>query len=469
MGALDGENVGMTADLVESNIGFMFGQSAELYRISSIVQAAIANAHNVDDAVADVLMTAGTAGVYGVNKAVAVQIAQNISSDLTTAAENLSRLATELRAQVDAQRAASSDGDGYADPGMSKAAAEKIFRKAMVDEGALGDMSPAEVRAWWRALSAGQRREFLEKRHWVAGNTNGIPFGDRMVANRLNAEDYLRRHPDLERTDPEQHRYLSRVTDEFTDANGDGLDDDGRVRLISFDPGQDRIIEVVGDLNPNTTNIVNYVPGTAATMGGFYGGDTQKLATDIVAGHPERVAFVWKDGKFPPDLQPGDTDWVGNNSWAAQAGTSYTDFNLALGFENPRSISVMSIEHSYGSSIGGYAESAGIHFDSRVALGGAGMTEKWVADPDTTYISITGPVDFIHAVRGHFMEDRDLGYATPPDSAHGWREVDSGHSNQYGIDAPVAQHRDLPDTSLSRNVLPTIEEELERQARRGAA
>src|SRR5690606_29761599 len=88
----------------------------------------------------------------------------------------------------------------------------------------------------------------------------------------------------------------------FVDKDRDGLNDDGKVRLLAFDPAQDRLIEVVGDLNEGTKNIITSVPGTSASMNDFYENKTQKMGTALVSGHPDRVAFIWKDGQFPPTL-----------------------------------------------------------------------------------------------------------------------------------------------------------------------
>ena len=363
-------------------------------------------------------------GVFGlfpgnqVMTAGSIFLAENAAADVRAAAASAFDLLGRIDAQIREQEFASSL-ESYSTITMSSSQASAIYADAMADPDTLTGMSPENVDEWWSMLSQSQKDAFIESHPLTAGNTNGIPFEDRASANRQTAQDILDSGQDLT---VDQQSYLEAVAA-------------SNITLISFDPEADRIIEMVGELRteegidsngntlPATTDIVNYVPGTEANLTGFYEGTTREMAANLVTNADPAgttVAFVYKDGEFPTF----GTDGVYHSSWAASVGSGYHDFNTALGLENTNTVPVTSIEHSFGSSVGGYAESQGTVFDTRIALGGIGMTNEWKPNSGTAYFSFTGPNDVIRLAREKGTESLNLGFPIPPTEQSGYTELD---------------------------------------------
>ncbi len=104
-------------------------------------------------------------------------------------------LAGDLRWRVDAMVAL--DG-GSADGGAMIAGAWPASRDRTLDlvrelDELAGD--PAAVRTWWSERSAGERAALSVTSPHQVGNTDGIPFADRDVANRRLVADHLEELP----------------------------------------------------------------------------------------------------------------------------------------------------------------------------------------------------------------------------------------------------------------------------------
>ena len=72
----------------------------------------------------------------------------------------------------------------------------------------------------------------------------------------------------------------------------------------------------------------------------------------------------------------------------------------------------------------GAAETAGAHFDARVALAGIGMTNDWKAQDGTEYYAMQAPNDINKNVDN--MQLGNWGYGIPATTANGFTEIDSG-------------------------------------------
>ncbi|GLJ79216.1 hypothetical protein [Microbacterium imperiale] len=105
----------------------------------------------------------------------------------------------------------------------------------------------------------------------------------------------------------------------------------------------------------------------------------------------------------------------------------------------------MSLEHSFGTAIGGAAESAGADFRPRVLLGGIGMLEGWEARDGTEYYAIQGPRDVNRYLDG--AQVGALGYAITPSQENGITELDSGMT----AGDPIEQHNWLLSTGERLN------------------
>ncbi|MGX9900270.1 hypothetical protein ACW0JT_10795 [Arthrobacter sp. SA17] len=55
--------------------------------------------------------------------------------------------------------------------------------------GDIESKSAAEIKDWWESLSTDQRQAFMREYPVETGNTNGIPFNDRVEANKINAQN----------------------------------------------------------------------------------------------------------------------------------------------------------------------------------------------------------------------------------------------------------------------------------------
>lgn len=392
-----------------------------------------------------------------------IWLAESAASDVRAAAASATELIGRLSAGMAEQIEASSAGEGYRDGKMGVAQADGLYARAIHDPDALVGMTPQYIAAWWDRLTPQQRLDFASDHPEIAGNTNGIPFDVRVEANRLNAERVLLAGGTLS---TDQRIYLEMVSGIEVDANGIATPQAGEPtkKLISFDPEADRIIEMIGEITPETKNLVTYVPGTTADLDGFYGGGTQQIGQNLVATALSRdtVAFVYKDSPFPTF----DPDGVYNSSWAATVGMPYYDFSTALDLENVYGAATTSIEHSFGSSAGGYAETQGTQFDNRIVLAGIGMGDDWKANPSTNYYSFTGPDDVIRLAREKGSDDLNLGYPISPTAENGFTELGTGFADAPPTAVPgqaiknlvegVGQHTRVSGVEDNRETLSQI-------------
>ncbi|MFC5928604.1 hypothetical protein D6T64_21545 [Cryobacterium melibiosiphilum] len=307
---------------------------------------------------------------------------------------------------------------------------------------------PDAVAVWWAGrgttgsgeLSAGQLA-LIVGAPAVVGALNGLPPAVRVQANKALAQVQIERNNvEIERLealrkmpDPGSHRATANDSQKVAeleaeiaelDAETEYLQRavDGEVQLYLYDKDADRIIEMIGDFDRASTT-VNYVPGTAASMESFTSGRVQEVAQWLIDNSVPAaglVAFVYKDGTFPPNPVVHSPD----NTWATSLGPAYHDFNEGLRTADGEGKPVISIEHSFGTSIAGKAETAGTEFAHRVSLSGIGMTEEWSANPGTQYSDFTGSNDVIRSVRG--SQIGEIGYGQAPSEANGYQLHDSG-------------------------------------------
>ena len=277
----------------------------------------------------------------------------------------------------------------------------------------LGGKTPAQIRDWWAGLTEGQRTAFIADHPDVAGNTNGIPFEDRISANAINARHRL----DALGPDPEpkfnplimaagyplmyakQHEawekrqagvnYLQKVAG-------------GKVNLVACAPERSAIVEMIGDYNADTKTAVTYVPGTLTNEQSFYGGGPQAVAQRLVGLDPSQgtVAFVYKGTEFPdgPPLEA----FVGeakSDDFVAATAPVLRDFQAAVELEKPAGAQTVAIGHSWGLRNVTGSEVAGAHYDKVLALSGAAMPPGWTPDPGTQYSSYTYPDILLTAER----------------------------------------------------------------------
>lgn len=243
---------------------------------------------------------------------------------------------------------------------------------------------PDAVAAWWASLDDDERRRILETKPWLVANLDGIAFEDRVIAHQNWAQTRL--------TDPgiseEERRYLERVVS-------------GTVQLLVYDPEQDRIIEVLGDLTVLAENVITYVPGTAASMEEFYGGAHQQVGRYLEQNLDGTVVFVYKDGPWAGWL-PGERSNANPDSpFAQQRGDDLAYFQdlvereplLAGGHS-------IGISHSWGTTAMTNSEKSGAHYDTMISLSGAYTSGSWTPHDGTNYYYLQYDADMLANAEG---------------------------------------------------------------------
>ncbi|RUR01251.1 hypothetical protein [Labedella endophytica] len=266
------------------------------------------------------------------------------------------------------------------------------------------------VAAWWSTLTVAQRTDLAAASPTLVGNLDGVPLDDRIAANREAAARALAAYPrngsDLASVEAS---YLARVAS-------------GAVSLYAFDVARDAIVEIIGDAVAATRALV-FTPGTTASLSDFYGGSMQSLASwevEHAAASDPTVAFVYKIGSFP---QWSITDGPLDNQRSIELGVLFDRFNDGLDTTVVGALARTSVEHSFGSSIGGVAETLGTHFATRIVLGGVGMLAGWQPSTTTRYVAYVAGNDVTRYIYGLAAGD-DVGYAVAPSAVHGFEQKD---------------------------------------------
>lgn len=306
-------------------------------------------------------------------------------------------------------------------------------------------MSQDSIAGQIAAMSDAERQRLIEQKPHEVGNTDGIPWGMRMAANRINIanaildehrrldipeEDTLRaavaavRDPaDAERlwatlqVDPE----LRAATIAAHDRNArdrieyyeglladvpDAVDRDRRVprQILAFDPERESLIELSGDLG-RAHALAVVVPGLNTTFDGS--ADDVATARRFVGGSGGEVAVIsYLGGHFPTgELLGGVTD-AADPHYALQMAPRLVAFSEDVE-RRAGAIPVTYLGHSYGGSILGTAEEFGLTADRVVYVeaAGAGVGVHDPSDwhnrnPAVLRFSMTAPGDPIELVQG---------------------------------------------------------------------
>ncbi|MFE7845213.1 alpha/beta hydrolase [Microbacterium sp. NPDC057407] len=271
--------------------------------------------------------------------------------------------------------------------------------------------APAAVARWWSDPDAPPREALITGAALVVGALGGVPAMTRARANRALASERivkLRRRMQLldgggrpvnpQLSDAESIARHAEQRDLQREIAYLDLVVNGDVNLYLYRPERGEIIEILGDPDAAVA-IVSFMPGTNTTMGSFYdpaqrNGGKQGITalTKWQADNAPVAGFVVKQGAFP-QLDPATlSTGPQNNDMAERLGASYARFATELHAVAPR-IPVVSVEHSFGSAVGGVAETRGAKFHSRIMLAGIGMTADWKPDPETKHYAMQAPND----------------------------------------------------------------------------
>lgn len=283
-------------------------------------------------------------------------------------------------------------------------------------------------RAYWESLSKDEQDRLIRSSSTTVGNLDGIPFDDRITANRVTMLDRL---ADLEGGPHADSEGAERLR---------SMLDDGRT-FVGYDPDSGRFIELVGEIAPDSTGAAVFVPGT-----GTAGDDVDDLRRRALALNAKTGApvMIWADGTFPQTIVSDPRhnsvkSMALDPRLAMENAPRLTSFTAALDAElaaRAPGVETTVIGHSYGGTIVGTAEQLGMRADRVVYASAAGTGALPGVDwqnpaPDVTRYSITPPGDPIHyaqdlggAVHGGDPDDADSvirldsGYLSPDERGH---------------------------------------------------
>lgn len=174
---------------------------------------------------------------------------------------------------------------GTADDALALLAAHDDWRRLF----ASNPPDATAVNAWWTQLAAsnpGALDSLVLGASVIVGSLGGVPPANRVAANAVNAknriplvEAEIRRMSELSLAHggpdflawrdvigrlERQLDYLQRAAD-------------GDVQLYLYEPDSQSIIEMIGTLDVNTTDVITYVPGTFTSVHSFYGDQVQQV------------------------------------------------------------------------------------------------------------------------------------------------------------------------------------------------
>ncbi|WP_197318918.1 alpha/beta hydrolase [Saccharomonospora sp. NB11] len=262
--------------------------------------------------------------------------------------------------------------------------------------------TPAEIAAWWKALSPAQRRELIAAHPEVIGSLDGIPARDRHEANLAVLDKQI---TEVNETQAERLREIrDRIEASRTDA--DNADD---LYLLKLDTsGDGKIIVSIGD--PDTADDVSvYVPGTTASLWGGLDVDLDRAQTMFDAANKKGgsvASVLWLDYDAPDSVLLHAHD----PSYADKGGPTLRSFVDSLKTTHEGGgLHTTLVAHSYASLVVSEAaqQSPGMEADI-VTVGGAGFGLDDVSGVDVEkalnlkgdVYSATGGSDLIRAAHG---------------------------------------------------------------------
>ncbi|WP_222822395.1 hypothetical protein, partial [Gulosibacter bifidus] len=292
---------------------------------------------------------------------------------------------------------------------------------AIVD--AMKELPAAQVRAYWESLDAGRQQHLIREFSDIIGNLSGIPFTIRTRANKRTAQEYIdhikRDHPDLDQEIADLEKKKSQKMLELgSDYIGYSADYDSRIRelleirdnlaaaesitngrdALLFDPHNDRIITVSGDINTPADHYVVYAPGTNTSMASF-GTGVNDLGDGIINELRQRgasgVVFTVKDGPWSSFGLEGNS---AIESEMAQRGEKINNFVNDLRLEDfDPNAEIVGAGYSSGMSKVGTAETMGAVFDEVISIAGSFPGTNWLPDPHAEYTHIQYADDALQA------------------------------------------------------------------------
>lgn len=290
----------------------------------------------------------------------------------------------------------------------------------------------------------------------------GGPFGEELAQSRQDIAQAILSEPLDDRASVERMAFYHGLISEVDDPAGSGERVDRQI--IAFDPDQQVLIEVNGDLR-NASDVAVLVPGMNTTIEGS--ASNTVTARQFVAGSEGEVAAItFLGGPFPQSgLLPLALLKAAQPQYALGMAPRLALFSHRLERELAelnRDVPVTVVGHSYGGSILGTAEGAGLTADRTVYVAAAGSgidvdrPAEWNnANPDVRRFSMTAPGDPIGWVQGIPGGP----HGADPDELPGVIHLGTGRYADGRPMTGIASHTDIinaVDSDSWRNILAII-------------
>ncbi len=168
---------------------------------------------------------------------------------------------------------------------------------------------------------------------------------------------------------------------------------------VKFDPANDSIIAVNGDLSKNPDTVISYVPGTGTDFDSFANGIADyPLAVSKVLAEDQlsAIAFTIKDGSW--------STWVGEGansspSEMGERGDKVFEFQKLIQMEDySEDTKTVAKGHSAGMTKLSAAEAQGMVVDEVISDAGSYLVSEWLPNPNTEYTHIQYKNDAINAL-----------------------------------------------------------------------
>lgn len=347
---------------------------------------------------------------------------------------------------------------------------------------------PAAVRAAWESLSKSQQDQLLENYPDLIGNLAGIPFTVRKLANDQNMQAFVDeasqqlKEVDAEiaqikddaaakqTKDPSGTVWLPRSVPVYTPEQKNRLFELERARedllaqrgaaerllagdgAVKFDPANDSIIAVNGDLTKNPDIVISYAPGTDTDFGSFANGITdfpQAIVEWLERADESALEFTVKDGQW--------STWGGEGAnWSsaemAERGAKVFEFQKLIQMEDyAGDVTTVAKGHSAGVTKLTAAEAQGMVVDKMISEAGSYLHRDWIPNPGTDYTHIQYENDGINFLDNFTRTPHDsdafenitLELPDEDGGPGGHRRIAQGsETNMPGIRATVRQLKD---------------------------
>lgn len=312
------------------------------------------------------------------------------------------------------------------------------------------------------AMTPEQRQRLIDEFPKQVGNTDGVPWGMRVAANRVNVAQAI---ADERRANSQgaQGRigFYQGLLAEVDDPTRSGRRVDRQI--LAFDPDRASLIELNGNL-ATAKSVAVMVPGMNTTIEDS-AANTRTARRFVSATRGEVAAITYLGGPFPrgDNVAAGVVD-AADPRYALEMAPRLVAFSEDVDRTvdaTGRRIPVTYIGHSYGGSIMGTAEVFGLTADRTLYLAAAGAgvgvddPSDWHnRNPDVLRFSMTAPGDSIAVVQGSPTSP----HGADPDSMPGVIHLAAGDYDDGRAMAGPRAHTDIVNAPSDswRNILAVI-------------